>query len=109
MKSTDIARKDRDLRKARKKEEILARKGTKESRTVGDYINELTDLFFHDGKKIYNIESSEEIFELLEEMKEEIPEKQWNNALRKAIKKTKVSEKESALNELRSMGEIDPD
>lgn len=109
MKSTDIARKDRDLRKARKKEEVLARKGEKAARSVGDYINELADLFFHDGNKIYNIESSEEILLLLEEMKEEIPEKQWNNALRKAIKKTKVSEKDSALEELRSMGEINPD
>ena len=87
MKSTDIARKDRDLRKARKKEEVLARKGTKDARSVGDYINELADLFFHDGNKIYNIESSEEILLLLEEMKEEIPEKQWNNVLRKSIKK----------------------
>lgn len=109
MKSTDIARKDRDLRKARKKEEVLARKGMKGSRSVGDYINELADLFFHDGTKIYNISSSEEILLLLEEMKEEIPEKQWNNALRKAVKKTKVTEKDAALEELRSMGEIAPD
>ncbi len=109
MKSTDIARKDRDLRKARKKEEILARKGTRDARSVGDYINELADLFFHDGNKIYNIESSEEILLLLEEMKEEIPEKQWNNVLRKSIKKTKVSEKDAALEQLRGMGEIDPD
>ncbi|OQY35679.1 MAG: hypothetical protein B6241_00360 [Spirochaetaceae bacterium 4572_59] len=109
MKSTDIARKDRELRKSRKKEEVLVRKGVKDARSVGDYINELADLFFHDGNKIYNIESSEEILLLLEEMKEEIPEKQWNNALRKAIKKTKVSEKDSALEELRSMGEISSD
>ena len=109
MKSTDIARKDRDLRKARKREEVLARKGTKDARSVGDYINELADLFFHDGNKIYNIESSEEILLLLEEMKEEIPEKQWNNVLRKSIKKTKVSEKDAALEQLRDMGEIDPD
>ena len=109
MKSTDIARKDRDLRKARKKEEVLARKGTKAARSVGDYINELADLFFHDGNKIYNIESSEEILLLLEEMKEEIPEKQWNNVLRKSIKKTKVSEKDIALEQLRGMGEINPD
>lgn len=109
MKSTDIARKDRDLRRARKKEEVLARKTTKAARSVGDYINELTGLFFHDGSRIYNINSSEEILTLLEEMREELPEKQWNNVLKKSIKKSKVSEKDVALEELRSMGEIAPD
>jgi hypothetical protein len=109
MKSTDIARKDRDLRRARKREEVLARKGAKDSRTVGDFINEFADLFFHDGVRIYNISSSEDILFLLEDMKEEVPEKQWNNVLKKAVKKTKVSEKDSALEELRSLGEIAPD
>ena len=109
MKSTDIARKDRDLRKARKREDVLTRKTSKGVRTVGDYINELADLFFHDGNKIYNIESSEEILMLLEEMKEELPDKQWNNVLRKSIKKTKVKDKDTALDQLRQMGEIDKD
>lgn len=109
MKSTDLARKDRDLKKARKKEEVLQRKMEKAARSVGDYINELADLFFHDDKKIYNIESSEDIMMLLEEMKEELPEKQWNNVLRKSIKKTKIKEKDAALNELRAMGDISDD
>ncbi len=106
MKSTDIARKDRDLKKAKKREEVLARKQSKEGRTVGDFINELSDLFFHDGNKIYNIESSDEILLFLEEMKEEVPEKQWTNVLRKAIKKTKVKEKDSAFEQLCMMGDI---
>jgi len=109
MKSTDIARKDRDLKKARKKEEMLARKGDRPDRSVGDFINELHGLFFFDSEKIYNISSSEEILDLLEEMKEEVPEKQWNNVLRKAIKKSKVAQKDVALTELREMGEIDAD
>jgi len=107
MKSTDMARKDRDLRKARKKEEVLARKMAKSSKTVGDYINELNDLFFHDGTKIYNIEMSEEILELLEDMKLELEEKNWINVIKKAVKKSGVKEKNSAIEQLKEMGEIE--
>jgi ATP-dependent protease HslVU (ClpYQ) peptidase subunit len=46
---------------------------------------------------------------LLEELKEEQPEKQWNNILRKAVKKSKVKQKDAALTELRELGEIAPD
>ena len=81
----------------------------KENRTVGDFINELSDLFFFDAEKIYNISSSEDILMLLEELKEEQPEKQWNNILRKAVKKTKVKQKDAALTELQELGEIAPD
>ena len=107
MKSTDMARKDRDLKKARKKEEVLARKMEKSSKSVGDYINELNDLFFHDGTKIYNIEMSEEILELLEEMKMELEEKNWINVIKKAVKKSGVKEKEPAIQQLKEMGEIE--
>ena len=108
MKSTDLARKDRDLKKARKKQEVLERKMEKGERSVGDFINELADLFFHDADKIYNINSSEDILMLLEEMKEEQPDKQWNNVLRKAVKKTKIKQKDAAVSELQALGDIDP-
>jgi len=106
MKSTDLARKDRDLKKARKKQELLERRGNKKDRTVGDFINDLSDLFFHDHQKIYNINTSEEIMMLLEDMKEDQPQKQWNTVLKKAIKKTKVAEKDAALLELQELGDI---
>ena len=109
MKSTDLARKDRDLKKSRKKQDVLERKMDKKDRTVGDFINDLEDLFFHDAEKIYNIDSSEEILMLLEDLKEDQPEKQWNNILRKAIKKTKVKQKDEALRQLQEMGDILPD
>ncbi len=107
MKSTDMARKDRDLRKSRKKEEVLARKMEKGAKSVGDYINELNGLFFHDGTKIYNIDMSEEILDLLEEMKIELEEKNWMNVIRKAVKKSGVKEKEPAIQQLKEMGEIE--
>ncbi len=107
MKSTDLARKDRELKRARKKQEVLQRKMERDSRSVGDYINELAGLFFHDAEKIYNINSSEDILILLEDMKEELPEKQWNNVLKKAVKKTKVKQKDPAVKELQELGDIE--
>lgn len=107
MKSTDLARKDRDLKKARKKEDVLARKTQKSEKSVGDYINELNSLFFHDGIKIYNIEMSEEILLLLEHMKEHMEEKNWMNILRKAVKKSGVKEKEPAVTQLKEMAGIE--
>ena len=109
MKSTDLARRDREIKKARKREQVLERKGERENRTPGDFINELHGFFFFDDTKIYNIEMSEDILMLLEEMKEEIPEKQWGNVLRKAVKKTKVKESSEAISMLAELGEISLD
>lgn len=102
-----MARKDRDLRKSRKKEEVLARKMEKSEKSVGDYINELCELFFHDGTKIYNIDMSEEILDLLEEMKMELEEKNWMNVLKKAVKKSGVKEKEAAVQQLKEISDIE--
>ena len=109
MKSTDLARRDREIKKARKKEMVLERKGQRDARSPGDYINLFVDQFFFDTEKIYNINVSEEIRLLLEEMKEEIPEKQWANILRKAVKKTKVAQKDEAVAELADIGDINLD
>jgi len=106
MKSTDLARKEREIRRAQKKEEVLARKQSRDSRTPGDYINLLHSLFFHDAEKIYNIESSEEILETLMEMKEDLEEKHWDNVIRKAVRKTKITQREEAISDLKEMGEI---
>jgi len=107
MKSTDLARRDREIRKARKKAFVLERKGQRESRSAGDYINLLVEKCFYDAEKIYNIEMSEEILLLLEEMKEDLPERQWPNVIRKTVKKTGVKQKDAAIEQLASMGEID--
>lgn len=107
MKSTDLARRDREIKKARKREDVLERKGQREARSPGDFINEFHDNFFFDAEKIYNIEMSEEIMMLIEEMKDELPEKQWPSVLRKAVKKTKVKQKDEAVNLLADLGEID--
>ena len=107
MKSTDLARRDREIRKARKRELVLERKGQRDSRTPRDYINLFDEAFFYDAEKIYNIEMSEDVLMLLEEMKEELPEKQWGNVIRKSVKKTKVKQKDEAVTLLADLGEID--
>lgn len=107
MKSTDIERRNRDLKRAQKKQEMLERKSTREQRSVGDYINALADLFFYDEERIYNLDMSDEILFLLEEMKDEQPEKQWDNILNKAVKKTKIREKDEAVIKLKEIAEIE--
>lgn len=104
MKRTDIERRDRDIRRTEKKEEVLQRKSQKKSdMTVGDYINDFHSLFFYDEKQIYNLKEDVKILELFEQMKSHIPEKQWENVLRKAIRKTQVKEREQAFKELKAL------
>lgn len=107
MKSTDLERKNREIRKAQKRQMVLERKGQRDSRTPGDYINLFDEAFFYDEEKIYNIEISEDILVLLEEMKEDLPQKQWANVIRKAVKKTKIKKKDEAIDLLADFGEID--
>ncbi len=99
MKRTDLERKERDIKRAMKKEERLTKGGVAE-KSVGDYINELHSFFFHDETKIYNIAIDERIPDLLEEMMMELDEKQRENIVRKAVRKTGVKEKEPAIKEL---------
>jgi hypothetical protein len=107
MKSTELERKERELRRARKKEEVLSRKTGKGERSVGDFIKELHGLFFFDTQKIYNIESSDEIETLLMEMVEELPDKQWDNVIKKAVKQTKVALKDEAVESLRLLADME--
>ncbi len=102
MKRTDMLRKERELKKAQKKMDKIVREPGKEM-SVGDYINDLSLLFFYDQTKIYNIDSDEKILELLEEMKMDMDEKNWDNIIRKAVKKTGITEKEIAVEQLKSL------
>lgn len=106
MKSTDIDRIDRELRQARKKEELVQKRMDQRSGlSVGDYIKKLYSLFAHDAKKIYNLKDNIKILELLEDMCRELPEKQWDNVLHKAVKETKIDlqAREQAVKELSAM------
>ena len=100
MKRTDLQKREREQKRSQKKEERISKLGDKSDKTVGDYIKELHGLMFFDETKIYNTRESVEILELLEEMKENVDKGQWENVMRKAIKKTGVKEKEQAFKDL---------
>jgi hypothetical protein len=102
MKSTDIDRIDRELRRSRKKEELLEKRSQKSAMSVGDYIKKLYSMLYHDHKRIYNLPGNAEILKLFADMKNELPDKQWENVLRKAIRETKVPNeaREDAFQEL---------
>ena len=106
MKSTDIARNSRELKRMQKKEEYINAKINREVPSLGDYINQLHDLFFYTEQKIFGISESEDILMLFVEMKENYSEKQWDTIIRKAVRKTKVAEKETAIKELLDLMEL---
>jgi len=103
MKRTELERHQRDLNKIAKREKAANKNSDSsvKSRSVNDYINGLFSLFLYDGEEIFNTNTDEKIMDLLEEMKSELPEKQWDNVLRKGIKKTNINQKEKAFDELK--------
>lgn len=100
MKRTDIERKEREIKKKQKKEEQIARKTEKRTGSIGDYITRLAELFFHEETRIYNAKSDERILELVEEMKEQYERSDLETIFRRAIRTTKVKEKEQAFKDL---------
>ena len=103
MKRTEIERKERELRKFQKKVDNLQKDGKKSEKSVNDYIDDLSSCFLYDENSIFNIKDDIKILEVFEEMKEEIAEKQWENILKKSIRKTGIKNKSEALNELKEL------
>lgn len=103
MKRTDLERMERELRRKQKKDRLQSKRlgGDTEDRGVRGFTEELFELFQYDEIQIYNAEDDEEILELLLEMKEELPSKQWDVVVKKAVRLTKVAEPEHALEALR--------
>ena len=101
MKSTEIDRIDRELRQARKKQELIDKRLQSRGTSVGDYIKRLNALLFHDQKKIYNLKGNVDIQNLFAEMKQNIPADQWEIVLRKAVRETKVANRDQAIDELK--------
>lgn len=101
MKQTEIDRKERELKQALKKEErLVKRTSCDEGMSVGDYIDHLSGLFFHDKDKIYNLSGDLKIKDCLNSIKQNAETKQWENIIRKAVKKTGITSRESAIQEL---------
>lgn len=105
MKRTELERRERELRRMEKKSKALE-KGEREALSVGDYIDALFGLFRYDLEEIFNTKDDVAILELLENMKVDHPEKQWDVIIRKAVNKTKVVTKDRAYDELRDLAGI---
>lgn len=103
MKRTELERRDRELKKAKKKEDSMSKKTGKEGASVAEYTEQLHKLFFFDEEKIYNINQSTEIMELAVEMQLNLEEKELENAIRKAIRMTKVKAKKQAFDEVKAL------
>ena len=105
MKRTDQERIERELKRREKHAKVTAKRtdGPDPGTSVSSYIKNLHALLQHDDQVIYNTKDDEDVFELLLNMKVDLPEKQWDTVLKSAIQKTKVTEKELAFNELKAM------
>lgn len=103
MKRTELERRERELRRSIKKDDVLKRKSERIGLTVGNYIDQLFSLFRYDEEQIFNTTDDIHVLELLEGMKADQPEKQWDTIIRKAIGRTKIANKEKAFDELSSL------
>ena len=104
MKRTDMERWERERKRQEKKSLLVTkREMSYDEKTEGAYIKKLASLFKHDDEKIYNISMDEKIWGLIFDMKDHIEEKNWSNVLKKAVKRTKIKEKELALKELKKL------
>lgn len=104
MKRTELEKRERKLKRTQKKDEVIARKmSNSRKNSVNDYIEGLSSLFRYDANEIFNASEDMQILELFMEMKETLPDKQWENVLKKAIKKTGVVQKDRAFDELKAL------
>jgi hypothetical protein len=104
MKRNDMERIERELKRVQKRQRIGAKRDAgRPPQTIGAYIKDLNALLRHDGNVIYNTLDDEEILELLENMKEDVPEEKWETVIRKAVNATKVTERDTAVEQLRSL------
>lgn len=100
MKRTELERRVRQLKREEKVQDFLETVGTREGRSVNTYIDELFGMLYYNEREVLNIKENVEILELFEGLKEDHPEKQWQNVIKKAIRKTGVQEKDRAVEEL---------
>jgi hypothetical protein len=104
MKRNDMERIERELKRVQKRQKLgEKRDASRPPQTIGAYIKDLGALLRHDGNVIYNTLDDEEILELFENMKEDIPEEKWETVIRKAVNATKVTERDTAVEQLCSL------
>ena len=99
MKRNEIERLNRELRRQQKQSD----RADKLEDSVGDvktYARELFGLLQYDNDSIFNTRDDEDLLELFLEMKDDLPESKWEQVIKKAVRLTKVKQKDNALVEL---------
>ncbi|MCA9684937.1 MAG: hypothetical protein KC457_22330 [Myxococcales bacterium] len=99
MKRTDQERIAREIGRQQKKERILQKLADdKEDVSVAGYAKRLEDAFMWDDETVYNV-SDDAVLEILMEMKEELCDKDCEAAVKRALKRTKVRDRDTPLTE----------
>ena len=99
MKRTDQERIAREIGRQQKKEAIRKRRiDTKEDVSVGGFAKALEDAFMWDDEIVYNIQD-DDVLEVLMLMKEHLSDKDCEAAIKRAIKRTQVKDKDTPLAE----------
>ncbi len=105
MKRTDQERLNRELRR----QEKHARNHSKRANAAGDvksYAQELFGLLQYDSDCIFNSREDDDLLELMMEMKEDLEETKWELVIKKAVRMTKVKQKDMAMTELKAALEL---
>ena len=107
MKRTELERRERELNRSKKRQEVAQRRDKRENSetklSISDYINVLSDSFLHDEIEIFNIETDIKILEILEDLKSDISQNKWEDVIRKAVRKKKIKNKEEAIQQLKDL------
>lgn len=99
MKRTDQERIAREIGRQQKKETIRNKRlSDKDDVSVGGFAKQLEDAFMFDDETIYNIHD-DNVLEVLMSMKEELSDKECGAALKRAIKRTKVKDRNTPYEE----------
>ena len=103
MKRTDQERIAREIGRQQKKENIRNKRlSGKDDISVGGFAKQLEDAFMWDDETIYNIQD-DSVLEVLMNMKEELSDKDCSAALKRAIKRTKVKDRNTPFEEARAL------
>lgn len=97
MKRTDQERIAREIGRQQKKEAIREKRiNGKADLSVGGFAKALEDVFMWDDEIVYNI-GDDAVLEVLMDMKECLSDKDCEAALKRAIKRTKVKDRDTPM------------
>lgn len=99
MKRTDQERIAREIGRQQKKDRIREKRiSGKEDISVAGYAKQLEGVFMWDDETIYNVQD-DDVLEILMMMKEDLSDKECEAAIKRAIKKTQVKDRDTPFDE----------